>query len=97
MSNADPPEHDPAHCREMFAHLSEYLDRELDEAACRQIERHLANCDACRACCATLARTVALCRGMPAHRVPEAMSARLREAIEKLRLGDGTVSGARPD
>jgi anti-sigma factor RsiW len=97
MSNADPPEHDPAHCREMFAHLSEYLDREIDEAACRRIERHLANCDACRACCATLARTVALCRGMPAHRVPEAMSARLREAIEKLRLGDGTVSGARPD
>ncbi|MDD2604758.1 MAG: zf-HC2 domain-containing protein [Desulfobacterales bacterium] len=97
MSIADRPEHDPAHCREMFAHLSEYLDRELDETACREIEQHLRHCDACRACCATLARTVALCRGMPAHAVPETMSTRLREAIEKLRSGDGTVSGAGPD
>jgi anti-sigma factor RsiW len=72
----------------MFSHLSEYLDRELDEIACRQIERHLRHCDACRACCATLARTVALCQGMPPHAVPGDMAVRLREAIEKLRAGD---------
>lgn len=96
MTDANPPEHGSAHCREMFAHLSEYLDRELDEADCRQIESHLQHCDACRACCATLARTVSLCRGMPAHAVPEAMSVRLREAVQKLRSHDQPVSGASP-
>jgi RNA polymerase sigma-70 factor (ECF subfamily) len=80
----------------MFAHLSEYLDRELDEVDCRQIEAHLAHCAACQACVETLARTVALCREMPDRDIPKDMATRLRAAIEKLKAEAEASNGAIP-
>jgi anti-sigma factor RsiW len=77
----------------MFAHLSEYLDRELDASDCRRIEHHLACCDACRACFETLAQTVALCREMPARTVPEDMATRLRAAIAQLNAASRPPQG----
>jgi len=85
MTTPDPPPDDAhRHCREMFAHLSEYLDRELDAADCRRIEHHLEHCKSCQACFETLSRTVALCREMPARDIPRDMATRLRDAIARL-------------
>lgn len=78
-------EHDHRRCQELFARLSEYLDQELDAVTCQDIERHLAECAPCQACFATLRRTVALCREMPAQEVAsEDFSLRLRAAIDQL-------------
>ena len=40
----DAHEHGSEACRELLARLSEYLDDELDEAACAEIESHMADC-----------------------------------------------------
>jgi anti-sigma factor RsiW len=37
---------DPA-CLEVFARLSEFLDGELPECDCQEIERHIADCPPC--------------------------------------------------
>jgi anti-sigma factor RsiW len=37
---------DPA-CLEVFARLSEFLDGELPDCACQEIERHIADCPPC--------------------------------------------------
>ena len=77
--------HDHRRCMELFARLSEYLDQELDEVTCQDIERHLRRCEPCQACFATLRRTVVLCREMsPRATASEDFTTRLRSAIERL-------------
>jgi anti-sigma factor RsiW len=76
-------------CLAMFEKLSEYLDRELDELTCRDIERHLAACVPCKVCLQTLKRTVALCRNVEADPVPAALSGRVRDLIRQLSRDSG--------
>jgi RNA polymerase sigma-70 factor (ECF subfamily) len=45
-------------CREMFAALSGYLDRELDPALCAKLEAHLEDCKPCVGYLASLEETV---------------------------------------
>ncbi len=75
--------HDKDHkqCRALFEKLSEYIDNELDQALCEQIEGHLHDCPPCQACLNTLRQTVALCRQMTSRRVPEDFSKRLRRML----------------
>ena len=49
-------------CREVLAHLPDYLDRELDPETRQQVERHLAGCDACARFGGRYADTVAAIR-----------------------------------
>ncbi len=70
-------------CRQLFASLSDYLDKELDEAALARIEAHLGGCKPCEAYLASLEETIRRCR----RHCPEPMKARLasriREAIRR--------------
>jgi anti-sigma factor RsiW len=75
--------HDP-HCLALFEKLSQYLDDELDRAACREIERHMHDCQACRNCLETLRRTTQICRQFDEREVPEAFSRHLRRALQSL-------------
>lgn len=50
------------------AHLSEYLDRELDEGGRERVEDHLTLCPECRRVLATLRRTMAGLRSLTADR-----------------------------
>jgi anti-sigma factor RsiW len=77
-------EHNHADCIKMFSRLSEYIDNELDEVTCQNIEKHVANCKPCKVCLETLKRTVALCRNMKDHPVPEAFSLRLKAILQSL-------------
>ena len=77
-------DHDHTQCLEMFEKLSEYLDRELDELTCKEIERHVTECVPCKVCLETLKRTVALCRNVEADPVPTALSGRLKDLIREL-------------
>lgn len=47
-------------CRELLGSLSEYVDGELAEELCAEIERHLAECENCRIVVDTLRKTVYL-------------------------------------
>ena len=76
--------HDHTQCIKMFARLSEYIDNELDEITCRDIETHMAGCPPCQACLATLKRTVALCNNMENKPVPRDFSTKLKAFINGL-------------
>jgi anti-sigma factor RsiW len=45
-------------CRDTRAHLSEYLDGELDERTAAQVERHVRWCPNCGRMLANLSRTI---------------------------------------
>ena len=76
--------HDHEHCLEMFKRLSEYLDNELDEITCNEIEQHVKECVPCFSCLQTLKRTVDLCKQTANKPVPEAFSQKLKELIQNM-------------
>lgn len=48
-------------CQELLAHLSEYVDDNLeDEALCQEIDQHIASCENCRIVVDTLKKTIYL-------------------------------------
>jgi anti-sigma factor RsiW len=76
--------HDHRHCLEMFKLLSEYLDNELDDITCQEIEAHVNECVACFSCLQTLKRTVDLCKKSPNQPVPRAFSEKLKELVQNM-------------
>jgi anti-sigma factor RsiW len=50
-------------CQQIFALLSEYLDRELPADLCETIDAHIAGCPPCVEFVKSLEKTVAYCRG----------------------------------
>lgn len=52
----------PAHCRSLFAALSDYMDGVVDDAVCDEMERHIHDCEPCQAFLASLKKAVAQCR-----------------------------------
>jgi len=68
-------------CKEMFAELSSYLDDELDDSLCEELEKHMAGCEPCRAFLASLEGSIELCRNSP-HETPDPrVAARLRQEL----------------
>jgi len=76
--------HGHQHCLEMFKRLSEYLDNELDELTCNEIQRHVKECVPCFACLQTLKRTVDLCKQTANKPVPREFSEKLKEMIQNM-------------
>jgi anti-sigma factor RsiW len=76
--------HDHKHCLELFERLSEYLDNELDEISCQEIEQHIKECVPCFVCLQTLKRTVDLCKQIDSKPVPQGFSQKLRKIIENM-------------
>jgi len=68
----------------MFEKLSEYIDDELDEITCKDIERHAEDCIPCQVCLGTLKRTIEMCRNMESKPVPEDFSRRLKDLVQSL-------------
>jgi predicted anti-sigma-YlaC factor YlaD len=50
----------PEKCRTLLAALSEYVDGDVNESVCSEIERHLADCENCRTVVDSLRKTVQL-------------------------------------
>jgi anti-sigma factor RsiW len=64
-------------CLALFEKLSEYIDKELDEATRIEIESHAAMCIQCKSCVETLKRTADLCGSLAEISVPQNFSKRL--------------------
>jgi anti-sigma factor RsiW len=52
--------HDHDHCRYLLGSLSDYVDGELGDTLCAELERHMADCENCRVVIDTLRKTVSL-------------------------------------
>jgi anti-sigma factor RsiW len=68
-------------CKQVYLHVCESLDEDLDTPRCREIRKHLAKCPRCREYMATLKNTIALYRSQPEVRTPRTTHAGLVAAI----------------
>ncbi len=68
-------------CPALARELTAYAAAEIDQAACAQIEAHLAGCPQCTGACDALKRTVSLCKNIPGNAVPAPVRTRVRAAI----------------
>lgn len=73
--------HDSEKCRQYLDSLSDYVDGELGEALCREIEAHMAECENCRVVVNTLAKTVMLYHRLPAPEMPNTVKERLYKVL----------------
>lgn len=51
---------DHPECKKLLGSLSEYVDGELNQALCAELERHMADCENCRIVVDTLRKTISL-------------------------------------
>ncbi len=57
-------------CPEVYEHLCDNLDEQIDSESCRQIKAHLAGCENCTALLDSLKKTVYLYRKYPTPKLP---------------------------
>ena len=77
------PEPGPPACAALARELTAELSADIDQAACARIEEHLQRCPHCAGACATLQKTVSLCRQIPGGEVPASIRAAVREALRQ--------------
>lgn len=68
-------------CRKMFAGLSDYLDGELDDFSCKEIEAHLNGCEPCKKFLRSLEATIKSCQHSPADCPDRQKAAALRKQL----------------
>ncbi len=68
-------------CKEMFAELSSYLDDELDDSLCEELEKHMDGCDPCKAFLTSLEKSIEQCRTAPNETADPHVAARLRQEL----------------
>jgi RNA polymerase sigma-70 factor, ECF subfamily len=87
----------PGRCKAMFAQLSNYLDEQLDDSLCEELEHHLDGCGPCKVFLASLQATVEECRKAPADCPSGEKAAKLRkDLVENYRRAVALVSGKSP-
>jgi anti-sigma factor RsiW len=72
----------PVRCMDRLGSLSDYLDGELDEELCAEIERHMAECGNCRLVVDSLRKTIALYRDYGHQEIPDEAKARLYAVLD---------------
>lgn len=76
------PTHAPGrNCKQLFAELSDYLDDELDDSLCAELEKHLRGCAPCQAFLSTLEKSIEQCRASPNEPLDPVRAANLRREL----------------
>lgn len=70
-----------ARCKKMFAGLSDYLDGELDDFTCEEIEAHLNDCEPCKKFLKSLEESIKQCRQSPADCPDRDRAAEIRKEL----------------
>jgi len=68
-------------CKEMFAELSNYLDDELDDSLCEELEKHMDGCEPCKAFLSRLEKSIQQCRMAPNESPDPRVAARFRREL----------------
>ena len=76
-----PPQPRQRRCKEMFAELSNYLDDELDDSLCAELEKHMAGCEPCKAFLSSLEDSIQQCRTTANESPDPRLAARLRREL----------------
>jgi RNA polymerase sigma-70 factor, ECF subfamily len=68
-------------CKELFAELSDYLDDELDDSLCAELEKHMDGCEPCKAFLSSLEHSIQQCRTSPSESPDQHAAAKLRRKL----------------
>ncbi len=71
-------------CPDLPLVFSRHLEGDLGAAQCAQMQTHLDGCPRCRVACASLRRTLEVCRNTPAPRVPAPVQEAVRDALRRM-------------
>lgn len=71
-------------CPDVVSLFSKQLEGEIGPEICREMERHLDSCEACRQSCDSLKHTLRLCRTAPNAEVPPNIQEAVRRALRDL-------------
>ncbi|HEX7434602.1 MAG TPA: zf-HC2 domain-containing protein [Anaerolineaceae bacterium] len=74
-------ENEQSTCQSLLCLLSDYVDGDLSEELCQEIEKHTAGCDNCRIVIDTLRKTISLYRASAT--IPAEISGVTREHLFK--------------
>jgi hypothetical protein len=78
-------------CADVYQHICDNLDQDLNSAECMEIRKHLEGCPDCRAYLDSLKQTVFLYRSIPFPHVPRRLHTRLIRAIPLFGTGGRTT------
>lgn len=70
-------------CRKCEAHLSAYIDEELDSRTAQEVTRHLSSCAGCRELVSGLERVASILAGLPRLEMSETEQRRLMEGLRR--------------
>jgi hypothetical protein len=70
-------------CKQVWQHVSEYLDRQLDPQLLNDIEKHLENCEVCSAILDSTRNILILTADNRTFELPVGYSERLHARLEK--------------
>ncbi len=71
----------PGHCKKMFSRLLDYLDGQLDDFSCEEMETHLNGCEPCKKLLRGFEMTISRCRNSSADCPDPAKAAELRHQL----------------
>jgi anti-sigma factor RsiW len=69
-------------CQDLLSQLSDFIDGDAAATTCIEIERHLADCEDCRAVVDTLRKTVELYHQLPQPELSQSARERLYLALD---------------
>jgi len=70
-------------CNQNIQNICDYIDGELDQSLCEEIDKHLKECRNCRIMVDTLRQTVVLCREGKQERLPAEIENKLNDALRR--------------
>lgn len=71
-------------CTDVYRHICDNLDQDINSPRCRAIKKHIASCPDCLSYLESLKTTVALYRAVPAPPVPRTAHASLLRNLRSL-------------
>jgi predicted anti-sigma-YlaC factor YlaD len=74
-------------CKNVWEHISEYLDQQLDSKLLMDIEKHLENCEVCSAVLDSTRNILILTADNRTYELPVGYSERLHARLEKVIRG----------
>lgn len=70
-------------CKDVWEHISEYLDQQLTPEARAEIEKHLENCEVCSAILDSTRNVLVLTADDRTYELPVGYSKRLHDRLQK--------------
>ena len=71
------------HCKDLLEAISDYVDGELDESLCADIEEHLKNCEPCRVVVDTTRKTITIFKENLPYEIPQPVQDRLQRVLRE--------------